>query len=182
MFGRQVISLGLTLVLLGFIAGCALFNAHTQDRDAILEQWETQNKTFKIRVTSYRETGVNVNGAYYRFESAASGSNGWHEVVTFRHDDQPKIPADQVRFLNDHIGYLFMGWVYAVTIDGGSNWSIWNATNDLPNWQCCNYKLIRDVQLAANGIGTMQLNAIPDRQGEVPELHTNDYGRHWTAR
>lgn len=33
-------------------------------------------------------------------------------------------------------------------------------------------RLIRDVQLAADGTGTMTLNPIPQRPGEVSELHT----------
>jgi len=177
---RKLFLLGLTLLGLVFAGGCALAG-RPQGRGAVLEKWQTEGKTFKIRVTSYEETGANVNGAYYQFESAAPGSNDWREIVTFRHDDQPKIPGDQVRFVNDRIGYLFMGWVYAVTTDGGANWSTWNATHDLPNWQCCNYQLIRDVQLATDGSGTMTLNPIPQRQGEVPRLRTRDYGRHWTA-
>jgi hypothetical protein len=178
---RKLFLLGLTFVALAFAAGCAFFGGRAQGRGEVLEKWQTENRTFKIRVTSYEETGANVNGAYYRFESAALGSNDWREIVTFRHDDQPKIPADQVRFVNDHIGYVFIGWVYAVSTDGGVNWSVWDARRDLPNWQCCNYALIRDVNIAENGSGVMRLNPIQDRRGEVPELHTNDYGRHWRA-
>jgi hypothetical protein len=179
MYCEKPFSLALTLFLLIFASGCAFFAGRDQNRGAEIEKWQTENKSVKIRVTSYEESGANVNGAYYRFESAAAGSNDWREIVTFRHDDRPRIPADQVRFVNDHIGYLFMGWVYAVTTDGGANWSVWNASRDLPNWQCCNYQLIRDVQLTIDGAGTMTLNPIPQRQGEVPQLHTQDYGRYW---
>lgn len=167
------------LLVLAFAGGCALFASRGQHRGAVLENWQTENKTFKIRVTSYEEKGANVNGAYYVFESGAVSTNSWREIVTFRHDDQPRIPADQVRFVNDQIGYLFMGWIYAVTTDSGVSWSVWDATKDLPDWQCCNYRLIRGVKLAADGKGTMTLNPIPQRRGEVPELHTGDYGRHW---
>jgi len=176
---RKLFLIVLMLVVLAFTGGCALFAGPAQGRGAVLEKWQTENKAFKVRVISYAEKGANVNGAYYVFESTAGSSNAWREIVTFRHDDQPKIPADQVRFVNDQIGYLFMGWTYAVTTDSGVSWSVWDATKDLSNWQCCNYRLIRDVQLSADGAGTMTLNPIPQRQGEVPELHTRDYGRHW---
>jgi len=72
-----------------------------------------------------------------------------------------------------------MGWMFAVTTDGGATWSVWDAKKDLPNWQCCNYGLIKDVRLDSKGTGVMILNPIPQRRGEVPELHTNDFGRHW---
>lgn len=169
---------GVTLVAVAFAGGCA-FADRAQGRGAILEKWQTENRTINIRVTSYAETGANVNGAYYQFESAAPRSNDWREIVTFRHDDQPEIPRDQVRFVNDRIGYLFMGWVYAVTTDGGVTWSLWDAKRDLPTWVCCNYRLIRDVKISEDGNGSMRLNPIENRSGEVPELHTDDYGRHW---
>ena len=181
MCGRKLFLIGLTLFAMAFGGGCALFGSHAQGRGAVLEKWQTENKAIKIRVTSYEETGANVNGAYYQFESAAPSSNDWHEIVIFRHDDQPKIPADQVRFVNDRIAYLFMGWMYAVTTDAGRSWSVWTAERDLPNWRCCNYRLIGDVAIANDGNGIMRLNPIQDRRGEVTQLRTNDYGRHWKA-
>lgn len=173
--------LGLIFWALAFAGGCALSSDHAQGRGEILEKWQAENKTFKIRVSSYKETQANVNGAYYRFESASLGSDDWREIVTFRHDDQPKIPSEQIRFLNDDIGYLFMGWMYAVTSDAGRSWSVWTAERDLPGWRCCNYRLIRDVKITNDGSGIMLLNPIPGRPGEVPELRTSDFGRHWHA-
>lgn len=178
---RKLFFIECTLFFLTLASGCAVFDVTRQCRGEVLEKRQTENKTVKIRVTSYEETGANLNGAYYQFESAASGSNDWREIVSFRHDDRPKIQMEQVRFVNDHIAYFFMGWVYAVTTDGGANWSVWNAASDLPNWQCCNYQLIRDVQVNAEGVGTMTLKPIPQRQGEVLQLHTRDYGRHWVS-
>ncbi len=146
------------------------------------ETWEATNKNFKVNVTAYaEENGGFVAGAYYVFRSAVAGSDDWSEIMTFRHDDPVAIPREQVRFVNDEIGYVFMGWMYAVTTDGGSTWSVWSAEKDLPDWQCCNYRLIQDVRIAPDGTGRMRLNPIPQRQGEVPELHTTDYGRHWSV-
>jgi hypothetical protein len=147
---------------------------------AIAETWETMNGSFKIRVDRHNEeNGGSVAGAYYVFRSAAVGSDNWRDVMTFRHDDPNPIPRDQLRFVNDRVGFVFMGWMYAVTSDGGANWSVWDAGNDLPSWQCCNYRLISDVQLNADGTGTMTLRPIQDRRGEVPLLRTKDFGRHW---
>lgn len=74
-----------------------------------------------------------------------------------------------------------MGWVHGVTTDGAVTWSIWNAEKDLPNWACCNYGLIQEVHIAADGHGIMNLNPIPQRQGEVSHLETKDFGMHWTG-
>jgi hypothetical protein len=175
----KLLLLGPALVVVAITYSC-LFLERPQ-RGGAFEKWQTENKTFKVRVTAYEEKGAMVNGGYYVFESAAQGSSDWREIVTFRHDDQPNIHKDQVHFVNDQVGYLFMGWTFAVTTNSGAGWSVWDAEKDLPNWQCCNYGLIRDVQLSVDGVGTMTLNPIPQRRGEVPELHTRDYGRHWAA-
>jgi len=145
----------------------------------VIESWEKSNQTFKVRVDSHAEENTFVGGAYYVFRSAPSGSDTWREIMTFRHDDPNPIPRDQAQFVNDSVGYVFMGWMYAVTTDGGASWSIWNAEKDLPKWLCCNYGLIASVNLQSDGTGTMILAPIPKRQGEVPQLHTKDFGKHW---
>jgi hypothetical protein len=145
----------------------------------VIESWEKSNQTFTVRVESHTEENAFLPGAYYVFHSAPSGSDTWREIMTFRHDDPHLIPRDQVRFVNDRVGYVFMGWMYAVTADGGASWSIWNAEKDLPKWVCCNYGLIASINLQPDGTGTMILNPIPNRQGEVPQLYTKDFGQHW---
>jgi hypothetical protein len=145
----------------------------------ITESREKSNPTFKVRVDRHTEENAFLGGAYYVFRSAPSGSDSWREIMTFRHDDPNPIPQDQVQFVNDRVGYVFMGWMYAVTTDSGASWSIWNAEKDLSRWQCCNYGLIASVNLQPDGTGIMILDPIPKREGEVPQLHTKDFGQHW---
>jgi len=146
-----------------------------------LESWETTNKSFRVRITAYDERGVYLHGTYYVFESARAGSDAWREFMTLRHDDRPEIPKDQVRFVNDNVGYVFMGWMFAVTTDGGNTWSIWDATRDVPDWQWSKYGVIRDVRLELDGSGKMVLEPVDDANRKVPEFRTNDFGRHWRA-
>ncbi len=149
---------------------------------AIAETWQTANDTLQIRVDRhYEENGGFVAGAYYVFRSAPVGSNNWRDIMTFRHDDPIPIPRDNIRFVNGRVASVFMGWMYAVTTDGGATWSVWDAGNDLPSWQCCNYGLIADVNLNPDGTGTMTLSPIQGRRGEVPQLRTRDFGRHWSV-
>ena len=101
--------------------------------------------------------------------------------MTIVHPDSIPLPKDQVRFVGDKTAYVFMGWMYAVTTDGGRTWSVWDAEKELPNCTYCNYKLIRDVQLKPDGAGRMILNPTPNTPGAVSELRTRDYGRHWTV-
>ena len=147
----------------------------------VFESWETSGQTLQIRVESHPEQNAIVGGAYYVFRFAPKGSDAWRDIMTFRHDDPVPIPRDSVRFVDDQTAFVFMGWMYAVTTDGGASWSVWDAGRDLPNWQCCNYGLITDVNVHPDGSGTMVLNPITNRRGEVPQLHTKDFGRHWFA-
>jgi hypothetical protein len=148
-----------------------------------VESFETSNKTFRLRVDRHAEVGgfmAVLNGAYYVFRSAPVGSDNWHDIMTFRHDDPNPIPRDQVRFVNERVGFVFMGWMYAVSTDGGATWFVWHADRDLPKWQFCNYRLVEDVHLEPDGTGTMTLQVIADRC-EVSKLRTNDFGRHWSV-
>jgi hypothetical protein len=177
---RIVIITGILLVLstIGYIA-YRLFLVRPY-RAEITDTFEKTNNVFRIRVNQHAEKGLGfVPGAYYVFQFAEVASNDWQEIMTFRHDDPVEIPRDQVRFVNDQTGYVFMGWMYAVTTDGGRTWSVWNAQQDLPKWDCCNYRLVEDVELSSDGAGRMKIDTIAGRQGEVPELYTQDYGRHW---
>jgi hypothetical protein len=148
--------------------------------ERVLEKWESQRGKLKIVVTARPEEKSFVPGAYYSFE-AVDDSNSKREIMTFRHDDPVPINKDGIVFVNDDIAYVFMGWQYAVTTDRGKSWQVWSAEKDLPGWKCCNYRMIQEVRLSPDGTGTMKLNPIPNRQGEVPELVTKDFGRHWTA-
>jgi hypothetical protein len=177
---RRIVVVSTTLIVVAAAIGWFYWR-FTARIGPVFETWETSNQTFRVRVDAHSEEHVFLPGAYYVFRSAPAGSDHWRDVMTFRHDDPNPIPRDQVRFVNDRVGFVFMGWMYAVTSDGGATWSVWNAGNDLPNWQCCNYRLITDVKLNVDGTGTMTLHPIQDRRGEVPQLRTKDFGRHWSV-
>ena len=147
----------------------------------IVDGRDASNQTFKIHVDEHLEENAFLPGTYYIFRSAPLGSNAWHDIMTFYYDDTPDIDRAQIRFINDRLAFIFIGWTFAVTTDAGATWSVWNAGTDLPNWECCNYRLITDVTLNSDGTGTMTLNPIQNRRGEVPQLRTRDFGRHWSV-
>jgi hypothetical protein len=145
-----------------------------------IETWEIESKALKIRMSAYELKSVEPPGIYYTLYFAEPGSDSWSEILNFRQDEKLPIPRNQVRFINDQVAYVFMGWIYIVTADRGKTWSVWDAESDLPNWKCCDPGLIRDVYITPDGLGAMTLNSYP-RVGETFVLHTKDYGRHWGA-
>jgi hypothetical protein len=105
--------------------------------------------------------------------------------MVFRHDDDPPIPRDNVRFVSDQIGYIFMGSMYAVTTDAGRIWSVWDATKDAPDGSGYQYGFIKDVQLSPDGNGFMTTQGSDDRSRKDIidiQLSTKDFGRHWDRR
>lgn len=169
---------GLVLLLSG------IYVLSKSRRGKVIESWQTGNNTFEIRVTVHSEklSLPGLGGAYYVFSSNIVGSESWTEFLVFRHDTPVLIPREQVHFVNDKIAYVFMGWLYGVTTDGGATWTVWNAERDLRDWECCNYNLIQEVRIGPDGVGTMRLDQTLQRRGEVPELHTQDYGRNWSVK
>lgn len=174
----RILIVFITIVLGIFIGGSAYF--HQDTRGKVLEEWETANSTFRMRVTAYREKALINPGAYYVFQSAPIGSENWKEIMTLKFDDPVPIPREQVRFVDDRTGYGFMGEAYAVTTDSGQTWSLWNAEKELQNRVHVHSRSIEKVNIAADGTGTMHLYENPFQPGRIPILRTQDHGRHWS--
>ncbi len=146
-----------------------------------IERWETERGGLKIVVTAYTEYKSLLPGAYYFFE-AIDQSNTKREIMNFRHDDPVPIQKDGIVFVNDDVAYVFMGWKYAVTTDAGQSWQVVSIDKDLPDLKCCNYGLIQEVSVSADGTGRMKLRRHPIQQNSVTELFTKDFGRHWSTQ
>jgi hypothetical protein len=159
------------------VTGCELSRSQ---RGKVVDTWEATNGSFRIQIEQYEEqsTYPAPAGAYYVFRSAVNVSDSWNEIMTFRHDDPVPIPRDHVHFVNEQVAYVFMGWLYAVTTDGGRTWSVWNGSKDPAFSKTYNYKLIREVSISSEGNGKMLLKLIGDTK---VELKTKDYGRRWAT-
>lgn len=149
-------------------------------RGDLIEEWETANTTFSVRITAYEEEALIHPGAYYIFQSAPIGSENWQQIMDLKFDDPVPIPREQVRFVGDRIGYAFMGETYAVTTDGGHTWTLWNSDAELRDRVDVRSRSIERVNVSADGTGIMHLYANPFQQGAAPTLRTQDYGRHWS--
>jgi hypothetical protein len=131
--------------------------------------------TFDINVTLYDLKNVEPSGTYYTFSVSQSPGNE-HEIMTVQQKNLELPLKNYVQFINEGIGYIFMGSRYAVTTDNGKTWTNWDAEKDLLDWQCCDRWPIQKVDMASDGVGTMTLSASPQSQ---LILHTKDYGRNW---
>jgi hypothetical protein len=161
-------------VLLWTESGCFL---PAPGKGKAIDVWETSHEGLAIRVTALAEKGTFLAGTYFVFESANNGRQ-YREVMTFRHDDRPAIPRENVRFISGREAYAFMGCLYAVTVDGGNAWHVWDAERDLPTSQSRFYRVIESVDIGAKGEGVMRLRLIDT----TFSLYTTDYGVHWHTK
>jgi len=164
-----------------FLAALLLNGCGPRRGDRVLQSWETSNQSFKVRIRQFNEKPMflpGLPGYYFAFETADHDRpDQWREVATIRTDDDVKIPREQVRFVNDSIGYFFMGQIYAVTIDGGHLWSVWNAAKEREP-----EAFIKDVRIDQDGTGEMSFYPNPKQGTQPANLFTNDYGQHWQPK
>lgn len=145
----------------------------------VQEYWETTNGAFKVRIERRSEIFNFLPRYYYDFKSQSPGAIRWRKIVTTRTDDPKPLPRNQVRFVNDEIGYVFMVSTFAITTDAGNHWSVFDVRTDPPLGKHDSYLIITDVKVEANGMSTMMVYSKAD-QNEV-ELHSKDYGKHWNV-
>lgn len=172
-----VLAAVLVLIYSYFFGGCP-------QRGKAFDQWQTTSGPFRIRVTAYEEEGRSFSASrpFYVFETDSLGREDWREIMTIQDESRPQIPREQVRFVNDQIAYVFMSSKCAVTTDEGKTWFIWDGGKTLPKSLLYAYRGIKQVSIATNGNGTMQLERAPQAQGEWPDLRTTDYGYHWYTK
>lgn len=172
------------LLLLGVIVGraCLLSNA---EQGEIFERYETANAVFKVRVTARRTYApYALPGAEYVFESAPVDSDDFRGVLTLKADQAIPIPRQQIRFVNDRVGYIFFSSYYVVTTDSGQTWATWYSESNLPDEkELLKYNIspaIEEVEIRPDGSGKMVLIPFFKKGEKGPNLSTVDYGRHWS--
>jgi len=148
----------------------------------VIEKWETHNSTFNIRV----ERRADLHGImdyWYVFKSAPKGAIRWQEITRQLHGEPIPLPNNQIRFVSDDVGYLFFQLKYAVTVDAGRTWSVFDFGNN-PSYspKKLDYSRIANVEVLADGTGKLTMFRYDITQGQSTLFFTNDYGRHWELR
>ena len=150
------------------------------DKGAAYEIWETQNESFKVRITAYQETGIFMPGAFFAFESAPVGSNRWQTFLDYRADDPVSIPREQFQFANDRTAYFYNYENFLVTVNAGQNWSMWKPGMMQADGRSL-YWGIKEAGIEADGKGKMTLTGYDEQSKQVitAELFTENFGQNW---
>src|SRR6185503_19526535 len=146
----------------------------------ITETWAPSHGEMRVRIVAYELNGPEPRGMYYTLQSAVKDPEYWDSVITCRQDERVPIPEAQLRFVSDRVAYFFMGYVLAITADGGREWATWDASRELEEQGCCDSAKIENIQVGADGKGTFNLRLV--FHSTLLGFSTEDYGKHWTKR
>jgi len=149
---------------------CQTEKPHTE------RNWSSPNNGFQIRLQVFPR----FNGWDYEFESKRRDSEEWNTALVFLYDGFHEMSQDQIKFVDQNTAYIFLGWKIAVTSDAGKSWAEWDGEKDLDGWTCCNYSLIRSVDLDRSGNGRMKLDFyLDEKKKDFLILQTSNYGKNW---
>lgn len=135
----------------------------------------------KITLKAYDIYNVEPSGRYYTFTVPQMIGDYEGKSIIFNILPDRPVPFDpnQVKIFNDKIAYVYLGWMFSVTLDGGRSWHLWDGERKLPEWQCCDPGLIQEVEISDQGTGVMTLKPDPKRPESMQILRTTDFGQNW---
>jgi hypothetical protein len=142
----------------------------------LYDSFTFNDDNISIRINALYDYSQLVTGGLFQFEYKEENKNTWKKLLEFRFDDPINIPKDIIKKIDHNKYYFYIGWIYAVSVDGGNNWIKTNILDIIPKKEQINYKLIKDVYIFDNGIGTMELDPI---RVKITKLNTDDYGISW---
>jgi hypothetical protein len=153
-----------------------------QGQGPVEEYLDTQNSKFKIRVER-RTDLIGPMHYWYVFRSAKNGDATWQEITRDLYGEPIPLPAKQIRFINNDIGYLFFSLKYAVTINAGGSWIVFDfAKNPFFKPKEFDYSKIADVEILPDGNGKLTMFKYDMSQGQSLKFVTKDYGQTWQVK
>ena len=129
-----------------------------------------------VRIKSFTLENTTPSGIFKSFEAQSGSRSDWNPVFTIRTEDTLSPTQDYLHVVNAKTFYIVAHWIYAVTIDNGETWTIWDGMDRLKSLDCCPKDLIQSVKISQEGNGEMILK---DQTGQASKLFTKDYGKTW---
>jgi hypothetical protein len=134
--------------------------------------------TTGVRIAAHENYDQWLTGGGLLYYVTSDAGKSWNQFLTFRHDDPTQPQCENIKSLNPDFFWVWVGWKAAFTHDGGKTWTMWEPKDSWPDWECCNYSLIQDIEFEDSQTGYMTLHPIEGR-GEKPLLQTQDGGKTW---
>jgi hypothetical protein len=137
----------------------------------------------EIRIQQFQEKSSFILADYYYVYQSRSGSKDWQQFLIVRHDDPDPIPTGQVVFPVSKAAAVYMDNMYAVTVDAGEAWTVFDVRRTSLGHNCRSTAWgITEVAVFPSGVGHMKVSFYPPDQSCPDTLQTNDYGKTWTVQ
>ena len=118
---------------------------------------------------------------HLRVSSTPLGAGAWTLAATAYYPCAQDV-TNIVQFVDDTVAYVFMQWWYAVTLDRGRTWNMFDVAKHFPDKAYYSPSLIERVAMAPDGTGTMLLRAEGLADKKPLALYSSDFGRTWTLK
>jgi hypothetical protein len=166
------------LVLAAFMCAAPGCSGEGDLRDT----WEARSSVLTVRVQKFDEWffGSAPTSSAFSFDVQDRLSHQWRPLLKWGVDGDLPIQREQVQFVTDSIVYAFGNAHYAVTTDGGSTWSDWDAMKALP--AATRIAIIKYVRVSGDGTGRMEVWRATKETSGLLELATTDFGVHWILK
>jgi hypothetical protein len=149
------------------------------------DQCVLQHSSFALRITAFNERGtfLGAPGGFYRYEVKTQADYWWRKIAMFRLSAPEPIPKGHFQSVTDSFAYFHHRYIFGVTTDGGTTWSIKGGDNEpIFSGHAFPYADIEMVTIGRDGTGLMRLSDYhPTLLKPLPShnLSTIDFGKTW---
>jgi hypothetical protein len=181
----KILTIPAVILVALVIGGSLLLNYWSSDRfDKVFNRQMFKRGALEIHTTHFAEA-LSFDTHCVRVESRAPSSATLQHVFESCGDLAEDFSSKDLYFLGDQKAYLIYENQFAVTVNSGKTWSVWDGWNV----ELCEQKKLmcfpnpKKLRILQDGMGSMEINAAnrpgtPDWQGTFL-LETEDFGQSW---
>jgi hypothetical protein len=175
-----------TVILVALVIGGSLLLRYwSSDRfDKVFNRQMFKRGLLEIH-TMHLAKALSFDTRCVRVESRVPSSMMFQHVFESCGDLWEDFSSNDLHFLGEQKAYLTYGWYFAVTVNSGKSWSVWDGWNG----ELCEQKKMlcfpdsKTVRIRQDGTGSMEIYAgnlpgMPESSGTFL-LTTRDFGQTW---
>lgn len=137
------------------------------------------NETYSIQFSAYEVNCLIICDAEYALKSFSGRKMIGKRLLTITGADPIKISPERLVVKNKNIAYFSIFNKFAITIDGGKTWSVWDSYKHQKLFEGKRIGWITEVEINSNGTGKMKFEDWDHKLSEYFFLTTRDFGKTW---
>ena len=167
-------SISIKIIVINVFILICMFSSSCIFRDEVLSEFVEEAETFSIKI----KTIFPFLPSELRYKVLSRKSDGnWEEVFVEEHDDRFEPNSDNILLISSSEAFIFIRRKYAVTIDQGKTWEVF----DVKDLDKTVYR-VGLVLIEKDGSGKMHLRCSGKERRFLKKVFTRDFGRSWKTR